>query len=241
MISIEACIHCDARDSMIQSVRAAHSGGAARIELCADMSVNGLTPSDEFISAARQYFTRPGLLVMIRPRAGNFCYDQIDLQKIRSQIEMAADCGADGIVLGILQQDYKIDLAALKLLIDLAKNQKLKVTFHRAFDATPNKIDALEKLIELGIDRVLTSGTKWGDGRSAIEGVQQIIEFIKRARDQIEIVIGGGVAPENAEEIVAALPTQFSRVSLHAYSGIRKNGLTDAELVGSLAKAAVSL
>ncbi len=240
-MKIEACIHCDTLPMMIRSVRAAYDGGASRLELCAAMDVDGLTPSRELIVAAREYFARPGVLVMIRPRAGNFFYTDAEREIMQEQMTMAAECGADGVVFGLLDEKRNIDFTALAKLMRHCQNLKLQTTFHRAFDATPNKFDALENLIDSGVDRVLTSGTTWGDGGGALDGIAPLNELIERAAGRIEIVIGGGVSPQNAAEILRQLSTTNRRVSLHSYSGIRKNGVTETHLVQTLVNVAAGL
>lgn len=237
-MTIEACIHCDTLPRMIQSVRAAYDGGASRLELCAEMAVDGLTPAREFIVAARENFQHPGVLVMIRPRAGNFIYGDDELLLMQEQISMAAECGADGVVFGLLDEHGHIDQMALARLMKQCQKLKIQTTFHRAFDAASDKVEALENLINSGIDRILTSGMRWGEHGSALGGLPALNELIDRAADRIEIVIGGGVSPTSAREIVRHLSPAYLRISLHAYSGIRKNGITDAELVNELKKVA---
>jgi copper homeostasis protein len=234
MVKIEACIQCESLPDMIASIRAAGAGGAATIELCREMSVDGLTPGREFILAARKYFDQPGLMVMIRPRAGDFCYRTSEILDMERHIDMAAECGADGVVYGLLGKEGQPALKPLTTLVQRSKKCNLRVTFHRAFDATKNPLQTLEDLIDLGVDRILTSGTPWGRGLGALDGLERIGELFEYAGNRIDIVIGGGVKPANAAQIIASLSAKRGRLSLHAYSGVQRNGLTDATLVREL-------
>ena len=234
-LPVEICI--DARDdsTVRAAVAAAYSGGAQRIELCSAMHLNGLTPDPRHISIARDAFRdRPGLLVMIRPRAGNFCFSPDEVGQMITQIELAQQCGADGVVLGVLNaDDNRIAQKPMRRLLEVARGFGLAVTCHRAFDATPDPDEALDTLIDLGVDRVLTSGVPWGEAGNAVDGLPQLLRTIERAGNRIEVVIGGGVNPRNAATLVAALPAT-SRTSLHAYSGAQQGGVTIAEAVRAL-------
>ncbi len=232
---VEICI--DARDdaTVRAAVAAAYYGGAERIELCSAMHLDGLTPEAQHISIARDAFRdRPGLLVMVRPRAGDFCFSQDEVEQMLGQIEIAQQCGADGVVLGVLRAaDNRIALQPMRRLVQAARNRGLAVTCHRSFDAAPDPDEALDTLIDLGVDRVLTSGVPWGQPGSAVEGLPSLLRIIERAAGRIEVVIGGGVNPRNAAILAAALrPTV--RVSLHAYSGAQHNGVTSEAAVRAL-------
>lgn len=234
MIPIEICIECDTLVTLRESVRSAFVGGASRIELCRDMAMDGLTPSREDIEAAREIFIRPGVMAMIRPRAGDFYYTSSEIKKMQQHIDMAASAGADGVVFGALNRNRKVDIKNLGILIDTARSKNLSVTFHRAFDAVSQPLPALHTLIDLGVDRILTSGIPWGHSGTALDGKSRLQEIIAEAADRIEIIIAGGVSPHNAGEIVTQLSKPFGRISLHAYSGVRKKGLTDIGLVQQL-------
>ncbi len=238
MINIEACIHCDTLSNLQHSVRAAQEGGAARIELCADMAADGLTPASEFIALAREDFNLPGVLVMIRPRAGDFCYSSNEIQTMQHNIDVAAGTGADGVVFGLLTPEGQLDFSSAEKLIKLAQKNKLSVTFHRAFDATHDKLETLTQLIDMGVDRILTSGTEWGKSGGIADGLGNINTYIEHADGRIEIVVAGGVSPDNARAIVKNLTGHGDSFSLHAYSGIRKNNVTDVERVRALVNAA---
>lgn len=233
MIPIEICINCDSLSTMRHSVRAALEGGASRIELCRDMDVDGLTPAPNFIEEARALFTRPGVMVMIRPRPGNFEYTSQEIAAMHQQIERAAECGADGVVFGVLNRKKEPDIAVLKHLINNARSHKLSMTFHRAFDATPQPTATLETLIALGMDRVLTSGTSWGSGTSPHEGIASLQHLLYEANNRIEIVVAGGISPQTVQHLTKQLPLT-KRLSFHAYSGVRQHGTTDATCVRQL-------
>ena len=181
----------------IAGVRAAKAAGAGRVELCADLLEGGITPSRGMIRQART-IAGIGLNVMIRPRGGDFLFDDDEFATMRSDIETAKAEGADGVVIGLLSATGEIDIARTRELIALAR--PLSVTFHRAFDMTPDPFRALEALIELGVDRVLTSGQE----ASVLEGLPLIVELIERAGDRIVIMPGGGITARNIDRILAA-------------------------------------
>lgn len=240
MISIEICIEASDAAAVEQAVSAAYRGGAATIELCAAMHLDGLTPSQDCIAAARRAFeSRPGLMVMIRPRAGDFCYSPAELALMLEQIDAAAAGGADGVVFGVLREaDQRLDLAANQRLLAAAVGHGLKVTMHRAFDATPDPDATLDALIDLGFDRVLTSGLPWGQRGTALDGAERLAQTLGRAQDRIEVVLGGGISPANVGPLLARLPLHAGRVSVHAYSGAQINGRTTIEAVRLLLEAA---
>ena len=184
----------------IAGVRAAKAAGADRVELCADLLEGGITPSRGMIRQART-IAGIGLNVMIRPRGGDFLFDDDEFATMRSDIETAKAEGADGVVIGLLSATGEIDIARTRELIALAR--PLSVTFHRAFDMTPDPFRALEALIELGVDRVLTSGQE----ASVLEGLPLIVELIERAGDRIVIMPGGGITARNIDRILAAAQT----------------------------------
>jgi len=240
MIPVEICIEASEPAAVAQAVGAAYHGGATTIELCAAMDLDGLTPSPDCLAAARQAFgQRPGLMAMIRPRAGDFCYTPDELTLMLAQIDAAARDGAGGVVFGVLHAaDGRIDPAANRRLLAAARERGLKATFHRAFDATPDPDAALDTLLELGFDRVLTSGLPWGRPGTALDGAEQLARTILRAEDSIEVVVGGGISPTNVGSLLARLPLHAGRVSVHAHSGAQIDGRTAVEAVRALVAAA---
>ena len=234
-VEIEVCINSANVDYVSRAAVAAEQGGASRIELCAAMDQDGLTPAIDPIKAARQAFRPEGLMVMVRPRAGNFYYSLEESDIMVSQIEMAAQAGADGVVFGGLRaRDNAIDEGLLQRLLDTARGLQLTTTFHRAFDATHDQEKSLAVLMQFGVDRVLTSGTRWGSGETAGQGVSLLNRLIAQAGKRIEIVIGGGLSPDNSRSLIGQLLPSSGKVSLHAYSGVLHNGEVSSERVRAM-------
>jgi len=188
---------CEICVDSVAGVRAAKDAGAQRVELCADLLEGGITPS---LGAIRQARKVEGidLNVMIRPRGGDFLFDDDEFAAMWADIETSKAEGANGVVIGLLTAAGEIDVARTRELVTLAR--PLSVTFHRAFDVAAEPFGALETLIELGVDRVLTSGQE----ATVLEGLPLIVEFMKRAGDRIVIMPGGGITARNIERIVGA-------------------------------------
>jgi copper homeostasis protein len=186
---IEVCL-----DS-VESAIAAQEGGADRVELCDNLLEGGTTPSAGMIALARQQLAIK-LHVIIRPRGGDFCYSELEHAIMKHDIALCKELGVDGVVIGLLTPDGEVDRERTRELIALAR--PLRVTFHRAFDMARDPFAALEDLIELGVDRVLTSGQQ----PSAIEGLDLIVELVRRAGERIVIMPGGGVE-RNPAKVVA--------------------------------------
>ncbi len=236
MINLEVCINADSDQTILESVKAAYNGGASRIELCSSMHVDGLTPTNKQIIKAREAFkNRKGLMVMIRPRKGDFHYSSSEIDLMIDQIKIAADNGADGVVFGCL--NYKnslIDTTTLDKLTNEAKNYNLLTTFHRAFDATSDYLKSLKTLIEYGVDKVLTSGTIWGSGHSALNGIENIQKIINASQNKIEIIVSGGITFFNVKNILDSFYFGENNISVHSYSGVQTNGFTTIEKVKSI-------
>ena len=132
------------------------------------------------------------MFVLIRPRSGHFCYSDAEFEVIKRDIQICKDLGIRGIVSGVLDEDNTIDVERTQQLVALSK--PMQFTFHRAFDCVPNPEEALEALINLGIDRVLTSGQQ----PKAIEGIELLKELNHQAENRITILVGSGVNAENA-------------------------------------------
>ena len=188
-IILEVCI-----DS-VEAAIAAQQGGAHRVELCADLLEGGTTPSAGTIQLARRSVDID-VNVIIRPRGGDFCYTPTEFEVMKLDIETAKAAGANGVVIGILNEEGSVDKERTGELVDLAR--PMSVTFHRAFDMTRDPYAALEVLIELGVNRVLTSGQE----SSVLEGVEMITELVDRAGERIIIMPGGGVTERNFKKIV---------------------------------------
>lgn len=188
-ILVEACV------DGIRSAKAAVAGGAGRMELCVDRASGGLTPSGGMVESIREITDKP-LAILIRPRAGDFLYDDDEFKVMRRDVIHARELGAEAVVIGLARRDGTIDVARTAELAALAR--PMDVVFHRAFDLTPNVHEALDQLIELGIDRVLTSGA----APTAQQGIPVIGRLVDQAAGRITILAGGGVRPANAKEIV---------------------------------------
>jgi copper homeostasis protein len=188
---------CEICVDSVAGVRAAKAAGAHRVELCADLLEGGITPS---LGTIRQARNVPGidLNVMIRPRGGDFLFSDDEFAAMRADVETAKVEGANGVVIGQLTAAGEIEIGRTRELVALAR--PLSVTFHRAFDVAAEPFAALETLIELGVDRVLTSGQE----ASVLEGLPLIVELMKRAGDRIVVMPGGGITARNIERIVGA-------------------------------------
>lgn len=189
-ILFEACV-----DS-IESSLAAKEGGADRIELCAGLFEGGTTPSAGTIAIISKLINIP-IMVMVRPRGGDFCYSNLEFEEMQLDIEFVKQFNVAGIVTGILNENGTINKERTKILVQLA--HPMQITFHRAFDMTRDPFEALDDLIELGIDRILTSG----QARTAAEGTETLKKLIEKAGDKIIIMPGGGVNEKNVAEIVS--------------------------------------
>ena len=172
------------------SAQAAQLAGAHRIELCTELSVGGLTPSHGLIEKVVSELNIP-THVLIRPRSGNFTYSDEEMDVMLRDISFCKKMGCAGIVSGFLTSENKIDLEKTKELI--AASEDMEFTFHRAFDWVENPIEELQKLIDLEVSRLLSSGQK----PTAIEGISLLKDLRKHAKDKIEIMPGGGINLEN--------------------------------------------
>lgn len=204
----------------VEKAVAAERGGADRIELCADLSVGGLTPSRELLRAVREKVHIP-VYSMIRPRAGNFVYSDVEFTEMERSIAVATECGIDGIVLGILKKNRRVDMARTRRLVDLAR--PLPVTFHRAFDEVMDFTRALEAVIQTGAARILTSA----GARTALQGAPKLAELVAAARDRVSglgspvqpdriiIIPGAGITHSNIAKVVE----QTGAIEFHAGLG----------------------
>ena len=186
---LEICI-----DS-VESAEASQAGGADRVELCGSLLEGGVTPTAGMIAETRKRIDI-GLQVMIRSRGGDFFFSEMEHAVMRHDVEVAKDLGADGIVIGCLNPDGTVDIDNSNALIELAR--PLNVTFHRAFDMTLDPFEALDTLIELGVDRILTSGQE----PTVLEGADLIAALGEKAGDDVIILPGGGVTHRNLEKII---------------------------------------
>ena len=190
---------------------AAQKGGADRVELCDNLLEGGTTPSAGTIKVARSGL-KIKLHVIIRPRGGDFLYDEHEMEVMREDVRIAKNLQSDGVVIGCLTAEGEIDKTKTRELIELAR--PLSVTFHRAFDMCRDPQKGLEDLIALGADRVLTSGQE----ASCLEGIDLIAALQKQSAGRIIVMPGGGITPRNIQRIV--IGTGVSEVHLSARSAV---------------------
>ena len=200
------------------TTKSAVEGGADRIELCANLAEGGTTPSFGHIKKCRETFS---VLVypIIRPRGGDFLYNTEEFEIMLQDVKLCKQLGCDGIVIGLLNKDGAIDIKRTSLLAEAA--YPLGVTFHRAFDRCRDPFEAMEQLIEIGCERILTSGQK----PLATDAVEIIAQLNKAADERIIIMPGSGVRKEN----IRMLAEQTGCVEFH--SSLRGKLKTEMEFV----------
>ncbi|HEX4877084.1 MAG TPA: copper homeostasis protein CutC [Chitinophagaceae bacterium] len=172
------------------TTQSAVEGGADRIELCANLAEGGTTPSIATIKKCRELFSVQ-LYPIIRPRGGDFLYSNNEYEIMLEDVKLCRQLGCDGVVIGLLNSDGSLDLARTAKLVETA--YPLGVTFHRAFDRCKDPFEAMEQLIELGCERILTSGQQ----PTVNEGMELIAELNKTADERIIIMPGSGVRADN--------------------------------------------
>jgi len=190
-VLVEACV--DAIDAALEAER----GGAGRLELCGELLQGGVTPSAGLIGAVRERVKIP-LFVLIRPRTGDFLYSAEERDVMLRDIAVAKSLGTDGVVIGALTANGDIDVETTRALVDAAR--PMQVTFHRAFDFARDQAAALDALLALGVDRVLTSG----GAASALDGVIVLKAMVARAGDAMTILAGGSITAANVAEVARA-------------------------------------
>ena len=177
----------------------AEKRGADRIELCDNLSFGGTTQSYGTIKKALEKLKIP-VFPIIRPRGGDFFYTEDELEIMKEDIKMCKFLGAEGVVLGMLTKDKKIDFSLVKEFVSLA--YPMEVTFHKAIDELENPVEAVEGLINAGVKRTLSSGTKV----TALEGAEILNKMIEKADGRITIVVAGRVTAENFQEVFEKIP-----------------------------------
>ena len=178
----------------VLSALQAQDGGADRVELCQNLDAGGTTPSLGQVWLARAGLSI-GMHVLIRPRAGDFLYSELEFLEMKSDIMFCKEAKCDGVVIGILLADGQVDTVRMAELIELAR--PMQVTFHRAFDRCDDPFEALEVIINLGCDRLLTSGMK----NTAAEGAETIARLVEKAQGRIELMPGSGINEQNITQI----------------------------------------
>jgi copper homeostasis protein len=173
-----------------QSAINAQKSGADRIEICSELSVGGVTPSYAVLKKISKEITIP-IHVLIRPRSGDFYYSDDEIKIIKQDIKLCKELGFNGIVSGVLNKDNSININTTKELVELSK--PLTFTFHRAFDCVSNPKQSLEDLIEIGVNRILTSGLK----QKAEQGIEILKELHQLAKNKIIIIPGSGINATN--------------------------------------------
>ena len=187
---LEVC--CGNRQSAINAAEA----GALRVELCRDLHLGGLTPTHEDILYCREHLPLQ-TFVLIRPRGGDFCYNDKEFETILSDIVFCREHGIPGVVIGFLKNDLTVDVEKCRIAMQAAG--LMQVTFHRAFDRCKNWQVALEQIIDCGFHRILTSGQQ----PTAPEGADTLAEIVKKAQGRIIILAGSGVNSDNVTELIS--------------------------------------
>ena len=191
-LTIEKCCN-----SLLQ-VQQAIDRGASRVELCRNIEVGGLTPPSALIRDA--VLAGIPVNVLVRPRAGNFIYSPEEVRQMKESIRECRLLGASGVVIGALTAEGDIDMSVMQDLVGVAKEgSRLSVTFHRAFDEAADPFKALEEIISLGCDRLLTSGQM----PTAFQGRELIRELVMRSAGRITVMAGAGITPENVSDIAS--------------------------------------
>ena len=186
---LECCV-----DSVESAIHAA-TGGASRLELCANLIIGGTTPDVALVKEIRKY-SDIRIHALIRPRFGDFCYTEHEMEIMKSQICALKEAGVEGVVIGVLDVDGNLDISKMKELMQEARG--LSVTLHRAFDMCKDPFQALEEAISLGVHTILTSGQK----ASAWEGRELLCQLIKQADGRIDIMAGAGISASVIEKLI---------------------------------------
>jgi len=176
---------------------AAYRGGAKRIELNSALYLGGLTPSIGTLKLTKKN-TDLKVIAMVRPRGAGFCYSDADFDVMKMDTELLLENGADGIAFGCLNENGEIEEDRVREITAIIKRYQGEAVFHRAFDCVKNPCEAVEKLIKIGIDRILTSGGK----EKAIDGMELLRELQKNYGEKIQLLAGSGINAENAKELM---------------------------------------
>lgn len=199
---LEVCI------DNIESLHYAIQGGATRIELCSALALGGLTPSYGMMKQSARLSTIP-VYAMIRPRQGDFLYDHDDIAMMLDDIDAAAEAKLQGVVLGALTAQGEIDQPQVEQLVIRAQQHGLGVTFHRAIDQCRDFRQALELLIDLGCERVLTSG----QAPQVEQGISTLADMVSLAKGRIRIMAGAGLTANNVTQIIQQTGVQEVHLS----------------------------
>jgi copper homeostasis protein len=214
----------------LSSAQAAQEGGADRLELCEQLEIDGLTPAPALLAAVLRSVSIP-VHVLIRPRGGNFVYSPAEFALMRDQVLQAKSAGAAGVVIGMLHADGRVDVARTRELAELAR--PMKVTFHRAFDKASHQESALEDVIRVGADSLLTSG----GAPNVLLGADQLGRLHRQAGNRLEIMAGGGLRLHNLGEVMRRSGVTSLHGSLAARGASSGTESSDARLVGNIREA----
>ena len=210
--------------SSISSVKNAINYGANRIELCQDILNDGITPSKRLLNSAIKISTKP-INVLIRPRIGDFFYNSEEIKLIEYEIKQIKSLPINGIVIGILNRENDLPINVLKKLVQIIK--PLDLTFHRAFDIVNNPIKSMNTLIDIGFDRILTTG----QSDTAEKGLKMLLELKEKANGKISIMPGGGINENNCHIF---LKNGFNEIHLSAKKKKKENEIepiADPEII----------
>lgn len=198
----------------VESVLAAESGGATRIELCRNLVIGGTTPDSGLVKEIRKH-SDIRIHILMRPRYGDFLYSDYEFEIMKDEIAMFRELGVQGVVIGMLRPDGHLDIERMRKLKEAAGD--MSVTLHRAFDLCADPIEAMEQAIEMGIDTILTSGQK----ESCVEGAELLAKLHERSAGRIVIQAGAGVDKKAVEYL-------YQKTGLHAYHMSGKKILNSA-------------
>ena len=221
-----------------QSAINAEKAGAHRIELCSELAVGGITPSYGLLKKVMNVIQIP-VHVLIRPRSGDFTYTEAEFEIMKEDIKICKELGVSGIVSGVLHKDNTVDYKKTSELIELSK--PLCFTFHRAFDCVPNPIETLKKLSDIGVQTILTSGQQ----QKAENGLLLLEELQKIAGNELTILVGGGINPNNVHsfkkiglrEVHGSASKVIQTTNNHSYFGKTSQTVSDLETIKQLLNA----
>lgn len=208
---IEGCVDC------LPSAVAAWKGGADRLELCANLSIGGTTPSRTLFRQVREACPIP-VNVLIRPRFGDFLYDDYELLEMADEIDAFRELGANGVVIGVLTPEGRLDGAAMDCLME--RTGEMEVTLHRAFDMAWDPLETLEQAVELGCTTILTSG----QAANALAGADVLAQLVRRAAGRVRIMAGSGVRRDNIRAI-------FEKTGVRTFHTTGRRGAVDSGMV----------
>jgi len=219
--------------SSINSVKNAIKYGANRIELCQDLTNDGITPSKALLNSAIKISTLP-INVLIRPRIGDFFYNSEEIKLIEDEIKNIKSLPINGIVIGVLNRENDLPINILKKLVEMIK--PLDITFHRAFDLLKKPIESMNKLSEIGFDRILTSG----HSETAEKGLDMLIKLKTKANKKISIMPGGGI---NESNCINFFKNGFNEIHLSAKKKEKENTIepiADPEIIKKVVSSSLS-